>query len=1741
MAAGPPSPPVLHAHFNATTTSGDSRLILVSLHVAGAERPLRALLDSGATNNFLRDDCLALLPSHVRVRDGPGDIVVKLADGKSHRVPRRAVSLSYEFDGFSTKDDFLVIEMNYAFDCILGMPWLSRHQPEIDWLARSVRRRVGYDVSEVFTHLLVAPTAHVAVVDRTSTTQSLQHVSDGPRCEMCATTTTGRSSASSSRVREDTRTNAVEQRLPHVNATVEQRLPFADDSVAQTHGLRDTGVVETELPRLAGGEVSSSESSSGETSASSSGSRRLRKSKRNRSGHRRLRRSSPAADLAPPREVLNVVEYAADSTNRVRSIAVANPPSVAASITRLPGLSWKHFLRDLKAGEVEQVCLLTNSDPPAEIANAIGDDEMSSRPKAAELKSAREERFAAQSWTALKASGNPVYTLAKEFADVFPEKIPAELPAERGVRHEIDLVPGSKYCVTRQWPLPKDQVQAIDDFFEGRRKAGHVRESISPHSSPTFCVKKATGGWRIVHAFNKLNDVTIPAQTPIPRKDMILDTMSGSVIYSAIDLTDGFYQILMRTDDIPLTAVSTPSGMLWEWLVMPQGLKNAPATFNRMVSHVLRPLRAFAPSYFDDIFVHSRAEDGLSAVDVHLRHLRQVFEKMRENKLYANLKKCVFCAPEIPVLGCYVSKDGVRADPEKISSICSWPTPKNQTELRQWLGLANYLHKYTKDYAGLIQPMSSLLKKDVAWDWRPVHQDAFEAVKKSLASAPVLMLPDTSRPFHVVCDASDFAIGCALMQFDDEGRERVVSYQSRQMKPAEKNYPVHDKELLAMRYALIKFRVYLLGEQTFAVYTDHASLRTAMKSPHLSQRMARWLSFFAEYNFVVHYKPGKNNILADALSRRPDYDPRRETRHQDLPDDDDDDEDCAVCTTMGINATVSSPVLPLRQQVADAYEEDAFYAGIIRHLRDPTSETLAKLTRPTRDAITRYDLDGDLLTYAMDTFDTPRVVIPADDDLRARLVHEYHDAPSGGHLGREKTFAALSRDFFWPRMYKWIRKWVRSCETCQRVKPTASRQAPLRPLPIATSAWRSVSMDYIFGLPRDAKGRTGVLVFVDRFSKMVHLAPVTAEVTAAESAQLFLDLVFRYHGLPESIVSDRDPRFTSAFWTRLFELLGTRLLMSTAAHPETDGQTERTNRVVEDVLRSYATSFGSWSSFLPMAEFALNNATHSSTGLTPFFVNNARHPRVPALLAVRSTAVASGSSLGGGGKAPTSQSAQTSSDNPLPASASSVTMTPDEGHALYGVAYDDCFDERTVTAAAAVGPDTANFAPKSPPTPIDSAAVSDFLLHRQAVTRFVRDALQAAVDKQKENADRRGRKNMSSFRRGERVLLSTEGIQGTAVTNLGANKLAPRFIGPFKILKVIGDAYTLDIPTAMRLHPTFYVGRLKPYVPASIPASADLGPSPARSRRFPCDAADAESARVHDPPASALPSAGPRRRASPSAAGEPSCRAAPAPNVPQQLPQPGHDQAQTPRDSARPSLRPSTHPPPPSSTGTGPSSTAPTSQPARSHSAQQQPRYQRDGPPPLVDTTGAQRWIVDRLVDHDMRENRELRPRDASSARTRASRRAPTEKHYRVRWLGHSPAQDTWEPRTRLLEDVPDLVSDYEASLALVSASDRDAEAHRHHPANGSSSDLDEKTSPARHDDCHESPPLQHRGEPGRIGRSSDVRHRSAATAQVGAPTRRASDADAPRRIARSPQRRSRSTDATRALRARRRASEDLQ
>ncbi|KAF1319053.1 reverse transcriptase, partial [Globisporangium splendens] len=940
-------PNVHHAHAVSTKSDGSvdqrSSLIIHQVHVDGIATPLRALVDTGASNNFVRAN--VVIGSDVAPPDSTNEMVIRLANGSTVKMPKRTVRLAMTFEDFRGEDEFILLDLDAKFDLILGMPWLKRYQPRIDWM----KMKISVDKSCHAADLNCATTedviwAYASVEDAPSNeTQEC----DGPSIsqDQPATMNGG---------------GAVRRRKKTVS--------FAKDVELVRPGVKLQDRKKTDVERFPSSSIPDQDASQDDEGGD--------------------------PQRGTTHSYADVVVYGEEGDSmELRHIQVENPPSSVEDLVSLPVMSKKALRRSLAKGEISQLRAIVEAIDKDSVNAASAVDATD-----ALIEKTRKERFEEQSWDALKT--NPVWKLVREFEDIFPDKVPDELPFDRGIRHEIDVLPGTKYCITRQWPLPKEQVDAIDEFFAQRAKAGHVRESKSPHCSPTFCVKKATGGWRIVHAFNKLNDATIPAQTPVPRKDMILDGTVGSTVFSAIDLKDGFYQIRMREDDVPLTAVSTPSGMLWEWLVMPQGLKNAPATFNRMVTNVLRPLRAFAPSYFDDIFVHSKAVGGKSDVDVHLDHLRRVFEVMRENKLYANLKKCVFFSPEIPVLGCFVGKIGVRVDPEKVKAIDDWPVPQNVKQLRQWLGLANYLHKYTRNYAALVQPLTQLLKKDVEWKWSDDHQAAFEEVKRSLREAPVLALPNHDKPFHVVCDASDYAIGCALMQHDDEGRERVVSYQSRQLRPAERNYPVHDKELLAMKYSLVKFRVYLLGEERFAIYTDHASLRTAVKTPHLSQRMARWLSFFAEYNFVVHYKPGKMNILADALSRRPDYDPK--TKNEDP------DESCRLCED--VQAVAVQAATTVCEDIVEGYKSDETCQDLLKYFKDPSDKALQGLPARTRSRVHRFQVRNGLLYYAVEDGDSARVVVPSDEGVRHRLLYEYHDSPSGGHLGREKTFFSLSRD-----------------------------------------------------------------------------------------------------------------------------------------------------------------------------------------------------------------------------------------------------------------------------------------------------------------------------------------------------------------------------------------------------------------------------------------------------------------------------------------------------------------------------------------------------------------------------------------------------------------------------------------------------------------------------------------------------------------------------------------------------------
>ncbi|KAG2779981.1 hypothetical protein Pcac1_g9784 [Phytophthora cactorum] len=479
---------------------------------------------------------------------------------------------------------------------------------------------------------------------------------------------------------------------------------------------------------------------------------------------------------------------------------------------------------------------------------------------------------------------------------------------------------------------------------------------------------------------------------------------------------------------------------------------------------------------------------------------------------------------------------------------------------------------------------------------------------------------------------------------------------------------------------------------------------------------------------------------------------------------------------------------------------------------------------------------------------------------------------------------------------------------------------------------------------------------------MVHLAAVPAEVTAVQTARLFVDMVFKHQGMPLDIVSDRDPRFTAWFWQEVFTLLGTQLSMSTADHPQTDGQTERVNRVLGDLLKSYAHSFQQWSDCLSMAEFAINNSVHASTGHTPFYVNAIRHPRLPSMLG---TVV---SSLSGGGSTVASEQLQKSADTDTvsamttrrQAASRSGNETTDKNYgSVQGT------DTATKDNTSMQGTDSAQAGPAAGKNAVlnkpFSTQAMDFVQRRQAVIRFVQDAIAASVDIQKLNADNIGRGNTNEFEKGSLVLLATQNLPSHAVSDFVASKLAPRFIGPFTVLERHGNAYTLDIPSSMRFHPTFYVGRLKPYTQHE---PSNLDGSQRTTKRHKPASRERQHGRGASRPAFQVP-LGCSTRSERPAPSAPSGSAAPAAagrtphsgTVPERL----HDRVE--------------------------------------HGSHGQPGVDRTRgifpppPPPLRDARGSTRWIVERIVGYD--------PPPPKTNRDQA--------RLCIRWGGFPPHRDTWD------------------------------------------------------------------------------------------------------------------------------------
>jgi hypothetical protein len=434
-----------------------------------------------------------------------------------------------------------------------------------------------------------------------------------------------------------------------------------------------------------------------------------------------------------------------------------------------------------------------------------------------------------------------------------------------------------------------------------------------------------------------------------------------------------------------------------------------------------------------------------------------------------------------------------------------------------------------------------------------------------LTTAPVLAQPDIEKPFDVYCDASGSGVGCVLMQ---EGR--VIAYASRQLRRHEEHYPTHDLELAAVVHALKIWRHYLLGN-IYHIYTDHKSLKYIFTQSELNMRQRRWLELIKDYELEIHCHPGKANVVADALSRKP-------FCH------------CLTINTSDITLCQEMEKLNLGmiqhgtfnklklesvllQKIIDAQRSDEG----MKHIHEKIKAGKANCFRKDDQGIVWFN---------------NCIVVPKDDDVRQQILDEAHLNRYSIHPGRTKMYHDLKQHYWWTKMKIEIARYVAKCDTCRRVKAIHMKTAgPLQPLPILTWKWEDISMDFIVGLPRTTKGFNSIWVIIDQLTKIAHFLPVKTDYPIAIYAQLYIARIISLHGVPKTIVSDRGPQFVAKFWEALHKSLGTKLLHSLAYHPQTIGQTERVNQILEDMLHACVLEFSQkWDECLPLAEFSYNNS-----------------------------------------------------------------------------------------------------------------------------------------------------------------------------------------------------------------------------------------------------------------------------------------------------------------------------------------------------------------------------------------------------------------------------------------------------------------------------------------------------------------------------------------------------------------------
>ena len=781
------------------------------------------------------------------------------------------------------------------------------------------------------------------------------------------------------------------------------------------------------------------------------------------------------------------------------------------------------------------------------------------------------------------------------------------------VEHEIPLT-NTDPVRQRHRRIPPSQFTLVKEHVQELLRQGIVRHSTSPYASPIVVVQKKTGEIRLCVDYRELNARTRRDAYPLPRIDETLDALSGARWFSTLDLASGYNQVPMAARDKEKTAFCTPFG-LFEFNRMPFGLCNAPGTFQRLMERIFgdQSLQSLL-LYLDDIVIFS------NTFSQHLQRLDLVLGRLRQQHLKLKLTKCCFFRQEVRYLGHVVSARGVATDPEKILAVTNWPRPRTLKELRAFLGFASYYRRFVEGFARLAAPLHRLVGEcqgpraapatrppSLESRWGPECTNAFDDLKRRLTTAPVLAYADFSLPFIVEIDASYQGLGAVLSQ-DQDGKRRPIAFASRGLRRTERNmnnYSSMKLEFLALKWAVSeKFREYLLGH-AFTVYTDNNPLSYIQTTAKLAAVEQRWASQLAQFNFTIKYRPGPSNRNADALSRLPS--PATSPEAPPAPS-----EPPEPSSARAVTATPARSPDELRQlQLLDPVLQRLREIWDAR--RTPTDVEKREAEPDLRDLFkqwTRLEEREGLLYRAVylppSRTLTLQLLLPST--LRSEMLQQLHD--QHGHQGIERTTALIQERCYWPRMRAFIEKWCKDCHTCQVAKAVRPKIRTSMGHVLAARPLEVVAIDFT-SIERSSDGYENLLIVTDVFSKFTQAYP-TKDQKAPTVAKVLTEKWFYTYGVPLQLHSDQGRNFESGLIKQLCRMYGIAKTRTTPYHPQGNGQCERFNRTLFDLLRTLPdTQKRRWPRVLPQLLFAYNTTVNSATGYSPYELLFGRRPHLP--------------------------------------------------------------------------------------------------------------------------------------------------------------------------------------------------------------------------------------------------------------------------------------------------------------------------------------------------------------------------------------------------------------------------------------------------------------------------------------------------------------------------------------------------